>query len=407
MKVLGIIAEYNPFHNGHQYQITTMKSQLQADYCIVAMSGDFVQRGAPAIVDKYLRAKMALLSGADLVIQLPVSCSTASAEGFAFGGISLLNQLQILDVLTYGCEFPDLSMLQMIAQLLAEEPASYQALLKHALSQGSTYPAAQSHALVQYLISSKLLESSQQQQIRELLQSPNSILALEYEKAKLQTGSKFQSVPLLRSSSSYHSLDVCDSICSASALRELIRSAQDTSAHVPASANQFLQQYLETQPALFENSFSSFLRYKLLSEQSGFESYLDCSNEISSRIQNQLDNYQDFTSFCHLLHTKEITYGRISRVLTHILLNITSLSEISYAKVLGFRRDSADLLSAVVKKSRIPIVTSVSDGYKNLPQTSRPSLDQDLFARDLYRHALIEADGCLLPNEYKQPLIIL
>ena len=134
MKVIGIIAEYNPFHNGHAYQIQKIKNELQADYVVIAMSGDFVQRGAPAIVDKYARAKMALNCGADLVIELPVLWATASAEYFAMAGVTLFDKLGCIDGICFGAETNDLAMLSMIANTLIEEPEIYRTALSAYLS---------------------------------------------------------------------------------------------------------------------------------------------------------------------------------------------------------------------------------------------------------------------------------
>ena len=150
MKTAGIIAEYNPFHKGHEYQIRYTKEKLKADYVIVAMSGDYVQRGTPALISKHTRAEMALRCGADLVLEMPVSISTASAEAFAMGGVSLLDSLGIVDILCFGSESGEISALKELAEILVEEPEEYKKLLKSFLSEGLTFPAARSQALTEY-----------------------------------------------------------------------------------------------------------------------------------------------------------------------------------------------------------------------------------------------------------------
>ena len=150
MKTAGIIAEYNPFHKGHEYQIRYTKEKLKADYVIVAMSGDYVQRGTPALISKHARAEMALRCGADLVLEMPVSVSTASAEAFAMGGVSLLDGLGVVDMLCFGSESGEISALKELAEILVEEPEEYKKLLKSFLSEGLTFPAARSQALTEY-----------------------------------------------------------------------------------------------------------------------------------------------------------------------------------------------------------------------------------------------------------------
>ena len=150
MNVIGIIAEYNPFHNGHAYQIAHVKKNLHADYIVVAASGDYVQRGEPALLDKYTRARMALSSGADLVLELPVLWSTASAELFADAGISLFEKTGCVNGICFGAESGDLALLRRIADVLADEPAALKASLKRNLKSGNTFPKAREAALLSY-----------------------------------------------------------------------------------------------------------------------------------------------------------------------------------------------------------------------------------------------------------------
>ena len=152
MNVTGIIAEYNPFHRGHKYQINYCKKELQADYVIVVMSGDYVQRGTPALLPKHLRAEMALRCGADLVLEMPVSVSTASAETFAMAGVSILDNLHVVDQLCFGSEYGEVSALQELAAVLVKEPKEYRVLLKTFLSEGLSFPAARSQSAPLFLL---------------------------------------------------------------------------------------------------------------------------------------------------------------------------------------------------------------------------------------------------------------
>lgn len=150
MKVAGVITEYNPFHNGHKYQLEQIKRQTSADYIVVVMSGDFVQRGEPAIIDKYERTRMALLSGADLVLELPAVFATASAEFFAGGGVSVLKNTGVVDMLCYGVESVDHELTKLVAGVLKNPPAEYSASLARLIQGGMSFPAARSRALCEY-----------------------------------------------------------------------------------------------------------------------------------------------------------------------------------------------------------------------------------------------------------------
>ena len=211
MKVTGIIAEYNPFHKGHKYQIDYCKKKLNSDYVIVAMSGDYVQRGTPALLPKHVRAEMALRCGADLVLEMPVSVSTASAEAFAMGGVSMLDGLHIMDSLCFGSEYGKVSALMELAEILVEEPEEYRQLLKEFLSNGLSFPSARCQTLTEYFrnphnftgddfdgVLTPLLN-----QIVQILNSPNNILGIEYCKALLRLKSNIKPVTLKRQGMGY------------------------------------------------------------------------------------------------------------------------------------------------------------------------------------------------------------
>ena len=177
MKIIGIIAEYNPFHNGHAYQIEKIKKDLQADYVVVAMSGDFVQRGAPAIVDKYARTNMALNCGADLVIELPVTFSMNTAQKFAQGAVDILNAAGIVDILCFGSECGDTEKITQAAELILNEPPEVSKKLQALLQSGLSYPAARAAAYSEHTA---------------VLSSPNDILGVEYVRAIMKINSKIK-----------------------------------------------------------------------------------------------------------------------------------------------------------------------------------------------------------------------
>ena len=215
MKVVGIIAEYNPFHNGHKYQIDRIRKETNADYIIIAMSGNFLQRGVPALCDKQSRAKMALSCGADLVIEIPTLWATASAEYFARGGVSLLASTGVVTHICFGAESDDLDSLLEISSILKEEPDIYRDVLSNSIRSGNTFPIARKNALI------AALPHIPTEKLDELLDNPNNILALEYLKAM---PNHIQPILIPRKGAGYHDTEIDTELPSATAIRKAILS---------------------------------------------------------------------------------------------------------------------------------------------------------------------------------------
>lgn len=411
MQVNGIIAEYNPFHNGHKYQLEEARRRTCAGYTIIAMSGNFVQRGAPALLDKHSRAEMALRCGADLVLELPTLYASSSAEYFASGAVALLDKLGVVTHLCFGSECGDVTLLTQIANILADEPAEYSAALKRFMQQGYSYPNARVNALMQLY---PFLEGHWQ-----VFSSPNNILAIEYLKALHRRKCTIQPVTTKRTGAGYHDRQTDKEICSALALRQALYAGSAPSQlcyHMPAEAGQILADRLSRNRLLRLNNFSSMLHYKLLLERDhGFQDYLDVSADLSARIQNRLGEYTNFDSFCDVLKTKEMTYNRISRCLLHILLDITkadmdmgrAMDYVPYARILGFRKGSEPLLSAIKEKSSIPLVSKLADAEDLLDPTAYAMLRQDVLAGEIYQAAVSAGTERPSVNEYTTPLAIL
>ncbi len=442
MKTAAIIAEYNPFHNGHLYQIEETRRRTGADFILVVMSGDFVQRGAPAFCNKYIRTQMALSCGADVVIELPACYALSSAEFFAGGAVTLLEQLHAVDVLSFGSEFGELSAITDCAHLLTTNSSLVHARLNEHLKSGCPYPAAMEKAVSELLTSSGSVLSN----IHELFSSPNNILGLEYCKALYTIHSSIMPFTLKRQGSGYHDSAVLRNtpFLSASAIRralsvfppdavsEIIRE------HVPEKVYDILAQNdLLTSP-ITENHFSTLLHYKLLSEQEkGFADYSDCSKDLSDKICKSIPHFTDFTGFCALLKSKDITYSHISRVLMHILLNIkrcpavqdSLLNEhcpdtqgnllsqhcptpqrkgffVPYARLLGFRTGGAPLLNLIKKNSEIPLLSKPADARFLLDKDAYELLRQDFFCASVYESVASPYRGKPFVNEIKQSPII-
>lgn len=413
MKTVGIIAEYNPFHNGHAYHIRKARELTHADYCVVVMSGDFVQRGAPAVMDKYLRAECALRNGADLVLELPACYSISSAEHFARSSVALLDKLGVIDSLCFGSECGDIQVLTEFAKALLAEGPVFKKTLDQEIRLGHTYPQARNAAL----------EASAPQLTSHIniLTSPNNILGIEYCKALLFWESAIVPYTIKRAGSSYHDNCLDTGFCSALAIRESLRqagNAEELARQIPSASLKLLQDtYLKSYP-IFSDDFSLLLQHSLLAgEDTGFTAYSDIDSELSDRIVKLLPKYSDFRSFCDLLKSKNRTYVRISRSLLHILLDIRkeSLQQygkegwIFYARMLGFRESAAPLLSAIKKNAGIPLLSKLADAEKQLAPTGLSMLEKDIYASHIYQSIVRNKFPSTNPlseiNEYKNQII--
>ena len=435
MKVTGIIAEYNPFHKGHKYQIDYCKKKLNSDYVIVAMSGDYVQRGTPALLPKHVRAEMALRCGADLVLEMPVSVSTASAEAFAMGGVSMLDGLHIVDSLCFGSEYGEVSALMELAEILVEEPEEYRQLLKEFLSNGLSFPSARCQALTEYFknphnftgddfdgVLTPLLN-----QIVQILNSPNNILGIEYCKALLRLKSNIKPVTLKRQGMGYHETlaetDGSDrfsctdgtTFASASAIRELLKATltpetiSRIASQVPDEISLLLASSLQRNGFLTEDALDPLLSYCILKENAdSFCSYLDVSRDLAERIMNRSNELNGFLQAASFLKTKELTQSRIQRALLHIILGIREVpATVPYARVLGFRRESSTLLKEIKDSSSIPLITKLADANSLLDESGRSLLYETVFSSNLYEKLLCRKNGRNFVHEYQKQLVIL
>ena len=401
MKVAGIIAEYNPFHKGHKYQLDRLRELAGPDYIIVAMSGDFLQRGTPALMDKYTRARMSLLQGADLILELPACYATSSAEAFARGGILLLAATGLTDMLCFGAESDDLDRLKNLALLLNREPDWYRSALLSSLKKGRSFPTARAEALPEYA---------------DLLNQPNNILAVEYLKAMEDLAPAMKPLLIQRAGSGYHDTDITAPLASASAIREklLHNDLTDWSAlaeALPESSLKIMQEYEKDSAFLQEDDFSQLLHYCLLREtKESLTGYLDMTEDLANRIDSRKKDFTSWSSFCQLCNTKDTTYARISRVLTHILLNIRAEDQkpdtLPYLRVLGFRRSAAPLLTQLKSCAKAPIITSPAAAEGQLTAQGLAMLHTDIHASDLYRCIATDKTGRAYSNEYQRKLLI-
>lgn len=383
--ISAIICEYNPFHNGHLHHINKTRELTNSKYIIALMSGNFVQRGEPAVFDKFTRTKMALLNGADLVLELPTVYATASSGYFASGAVRLLDKLNSVDYLSFGSEVGNIDILKALTLIITNLSQEENTKIKNFLKSGLSYPAALSKAV-------SSIENI------NLLNSPNNILALDYLKALINNNSIIKPVTISREGCSYSDTELSKDgesvFSSASAIRSALLNEQKISSHVPDNIVSLLDN-----PVHFD-LYSDALFYKLLSYKDiGFTSFEDVNDEISNRIIKNLDKFKTVSSFIEIIKSKNYTYTRISRCLLHILLDIKkndSNIEPSYARILGFKKDASDLLGILKENSDIPLISKLADANIN------DSLSKDIDSSNLYYYISKQYS-----NEFTKQIIII
>lgn len=409
MKITGIIAEYNPFHNGHLYQIRKAREITGADYIIVVMSGNHMQRGTPALIDKYSRAKMALSSGVDMVIELPTCYATASAEYFAMGAISILNQLGCVDSICFGSESGDITMLSKIAHALVDESEDFVQSLKTKLKNGDTYPVARNAALAETINGFTTFDT--------ILGFPNNILGIEYIKAIIRQSSNIKPYTNTRIGSDYHSYKLAENFSSAISIRQSL-SLQDNldmiQSQIPASAFAIMKEDFHKTFPVYASDFSSMIKFKLLKERGqGFTQYFDVTQAISDKLEKEMFSMQSFDEFCDILKSKDITYARISRCLSHILLDIKA-EDVQlykengitfYARVLGFN-SKADALTKMLKSNTsIPLITKATSASAQLYPIGQKQFNQDIQASHIYECIAGTKYHAGMRDEYRRQVV--
>ena len=425
MKIVGLITEYNPFHAGHLYHMQRARELTGADYCVVLMSGSFVQRGEPAIFDKYLRTKTALLAGADLVLEIPAAFSTASAHEFAAYGVALLSAIGV-DAVVFGSECGQIEILKQAAYALNHESAEFQERLRKELKAGLTYPQARAKALGETQADGTRVENvedfhantdvSNSHIWSSILNSPNNILGIEYLRAAEDLHSPMEFYTISREGSGYHEDALSEAkFPSASAIRGIVRNSLSKdkdlldilASHLPAVTH---PAYTGAVP-VFVDDFSGLLNATVLQMQATF-SIADLSPELAARLTKPPYFPLSFEERIQALKTRQLTYTRVSRALLHLVLGMRE-EDISrwkdegyalYARILGFRRQSSPLLSCLHKKSSIPLITKMADAAQSLAPSALALLEQEVYASHLYQTVRIKRGG-VFQNEYTEGLV--
>ena len=409
MKICGLITEYNPFHNGHIHHMKEARELTGADYLVVVMSGNYVQRGTPAIIDKYERARMALDGGADLILDLPVLFSTASAEVFATSAVNLLNQLGCVEYFCFGTELGTLEPLNMIADVLNKEPREFSEDIRSMIRTGMNYPTARSMALENYF-------SGRIENLGTILESPNNILGIEYLRALKRLGSHMKPYTIRRWATEYHSHTTYADVASATALRNMLYEEDGleriTPFVTPYTAREFSLQYGITTP-IRANDFSQILQYRLETEKEHLTDYYDFSQDLADRVNNLLPDVYIFKEWAQALKTKTYTRTRINRALLHLILNIREEDILPYreedycmyAKILGFRSTALPLLSEIKANTALPIISKMADAKNMLTPLAMKLLKFDVDSTNIFRNIVYQKFGTLLRDEYTAGII--
>ena len=392
----GIVAEFNPFHNGHKYLIDTIKNNGENTVTVV-MSESFVQRGECACVSPYARTKMALQCGADLVLSLPVPYATASAERFALGGLSVLGGLGCVDVLAFGAECDNAAMLKKCAEALESEEFSI-ALEKH-LNNGLSFPNARQNAL----------EEICGNELSRILSTPNNILGVEYIKAINKLGLNMTIKPITRKGVEHDSKVANDNICSASALREMLHNKQNFEKFLPEEVSKILVEELNNGKAAADyNKLETAVIYKLRSMSvEDFQALPDVSEGLEYRFFDAVKSSVSLEEILEKIKTKRYTHSRIRRIILCAFLGIKKenvLASVPYIRVLGFNEKGAGLLKKAKDTATLPIVTKSSE-INALGEDVKKVFELECFARDVFSLAIPKPDMC--GKEMTDKLIVL
>lgn len=410
MHVTGLITEYNPFHNGHLFHLKKARETTGADYTAVVMSGSFVQRGAPAVFDKYSRTRAALLSGADLVFEMPAPFSTASAREFASYAVALFTALGAVDSICFGSECGEIEPILRAARLLNEESESFKKRLQDFLKEGKTFPEARSSALAE--------EGAEE---AKLLSSPNNILGVEYCQAVLRQRSPLSCFTIKREGNGYHDPSLNGALGSALAVRQALQSGTDIQALRFLLPDPSFDSVCRSIP-VFLDDFSGFLNYRLLTEQEP-ERYAEIRPELAARIKKLAPGFASFDQRIKELKSRQLTYTGVSRGLIHLILGIEQRQMdlfkeadfAPYARILGFRKSAAPLLRRIKENSSIPVISKLAGAEKRLDPAGAAMLACEIQSSHLYQNVRCEkaASGAfpgrtaVFQNEYTQPVLIL
>ena len=377
MKAVGIICEYNPFHNGHLYHLNETKKMFPDHAIVLVLGGHFLQRGEPSIINKWDKTKISLFYGVDLVLELPYSFATQSADIFARGAVTILNHMQV-EYIVFGSESNDIGLLTKMAKIQLEHN-DYNDIVKSHLDSGSNYATATAKAL------ESILDNT--------VNKPNDILGVTYIRELLKLNSKI--IPLtIKRTNDYHSLELNDDIVSATSVRNALKKNEEVFKYVPKVTYDHLQNDLH-----FIDDYFPFLKYQILTNINSLNKFHTVEEGIENRIKKEILASTSTDELIHKIKTKRYTYSKIRRMLTHIMCNYTKedalkLNNIEFIRVLGFSNKGKEYLNSIRKTTEIKILTNFEKNNKYL--------DLEFKVTSVYASILNEEDkNKLIISEYK------
>lgn len=377
---LAVIGEFNPFHNGHFYHLTKAKKMIKPDFTIAIMSGNFVQRGDTAILDKWTRAEIAIRNGFDLVIELPTIYSVSSAENFAEGAIKILHSLGFVDYLVFGSEIGEIEPINNVASVLYKEPKELSGLINRQVHSGLSYPKARELALNMYFGTSNVLTS--------IMSEPNNILGVEYVKAIKKYKSDITPLTFKRKNSSYHSKSISFGIASATAIRSFLNDKDKLKEVMPKSSYDILRRKMRAGEyvkdlSVFEKEIIYILRRMTISEIADLP---DVTEGLENRIKSAAHSAQNLNDLISKIKSKRFTQTRIQRILVYALLNITkkdmqiSQKTTPYIRILGFNEYGKRIISTIAKNNpKAKLVIS----FKKFVESNKDSNLNTLISKDI------------------------
>lgn len=402
MKVIGIVAEFNPFHNGHKYLIDQAKSITKADYVVVVMSGSFTQRGEPAWQYKYDRVTSALQCGADLCLEMPINYATATAEAFAYGGVSILNALNCIDYIAFGSESGNINDLSIVVKELLHPTESFTSMMNEALIKGLSYPAARAYALPEY---------------RQILSSPNNVLGIEYLKSICRLNSNITPITIQRIGAGFHDDNAKGKYSSAEAIRNHLGKEdkyQDLIQSVPSNIQSMTAHASKLN--ICSDDFSQIIKYLLITtDKDRLCKIQDMNSDLADRIVKSRNRFDTLSSFIEILKTKELTYTRLSRAMCHLLLDLQDMTKADnnellpapYTRILGFKKSASQLMHELAKSTSIPLINKAADAHTLLDSTALKLFNETIKADRIYNSIYEKKNSIQLPDPIQNSPIIL
>lgn len=395
MKILGLIVEYNPFHNGHLYHLKKSLEITNSTHSIAVMSGNFLQRGEPALFDKYKRAEMAVSNGVDLVVELPTLYACQSAEIFAHGAITLLNSLNCIDSLCFGSEHGDIDLLVEISKILINEPNKFKTLLKRNLDEGILFALARSKALSEYMLNDTNLNIDENK-LNDILSTPNNILGIEYIKSLLKHKSTIKPYSITRIQADYNSETIESDICSATAIRKTLKeynNLDNISNVVPIKTFELISKCIDNNfNPMFDEYYFDTIRELVIRDLNILNSYFDINEGIENKIYKSVFSCNNIYELQQSIKSKRYTLTKVKRILNNILLGITkddmnkvkNVMQLPYIRILAFNDKGREIIKQIKLNSEIKIINKFSNVNFEDDKVFETLIKYDIKATNMY-----------------------